>query len=263
MKNRRWIKRLWIALPVLLALLLLVTVREQRAKYCSGISVVLENTDKGSFLTEEDLIRLIYEKHDSLPGQRVHDIDITAIERGLKTLPYVAEADVYFTLHGILKVRIVQRNVIARVFDKHGHSVYLSHDGVIMPVMPDFRQRVIVVSGNISDSLRAITGRNIRETDEGSVLAEIYKVACYIHNDLLYDALITQVYVNESKELELIPSIDDHVILIGNADSLEYKFSKLMAFYTRGMTRTGWDIYDQINLKYSNQVICRDKSKTN
>lgn len=263
MKNRSWIKRLWIVLPVLLALLLLVTVREQRAKYCSGVSVVLENTDKGSFLTEEDVISLIYEKHDTLPGRRVHDIDITAIERDLKALPYVAEADVYFTLHGIFRVRIIQRNVIARVFDEYGHSAYLSHDGVIMPVRPEFGQRVLVVSGNIGDSLSAITGKNIREAPAGSSLREIFKVADFLYNDILYDAMIVQIYVNDNKELELIPSIDDHVILIGNADSLDYKFGKLMAFYTRGMTRTGWDIYDHINLKYSNQVICRDKSKTN
>lgn len=262
MKKKKWMKRFWIALPVLLVLLLLFTVREQRGKHCTGVNIVLENTGQGSFISENDILEVINTTIENPEGRKVLDIDITALEKRILKIPFVADADVYFTLHGVLKVRISQRNVIARVFNIHNQSAFIADDGTIMPVTAGFHNRVLVASGNIKDSLDKKTGKNISDLQSWSVIREVHKVASFIDSDTFYSSLIAQIYVNKEREIELIPSIDNHIILIGNSDSLEYKLSKLMAFYTRGMTRTGWEPYSMINLKYSNQVICTNKIKT-
>jgi cell division protein FtsQ len=44
-------------------------------------------------------------------------------------------------------------------------------------------------------------------------------------------------------------------ILIGNADSLQVKFTNLLTFYKEVLPRVGWDKYSMINVKYSGQVV--------
>jgi cell division protein FtsQ len=257
--KKRWIRNLWVILPVLLVAILAIVVREQKNTWCTGITVEVAHSGQGGFLSEQNIIDHLHKHNDTLEGRNVRSIDVTLLEQQLMKIPYVAMADVYFTLGGVLKVRVQQRNVIARVFDIHQHSAYLADDGTLMPVTPGFQQRVLVANGEIHDTLSRLNGKNILDIQGVAVLKEIHKTASYIHRDTFLQALIPQIYVNQKRELELIPSIDNHTILIGNADSLEYKFRKLLAFYQRGMTRTGWAPYDQINVKYSNQVICSNK----
>ncbi|MES2810568.1 MAG: cell division protein FtsQ, partial [Bacteroidota bacterium] len=81
------------------------------------------------------------------------------------------------------------------------------------------------------------------------------KTMRYITGDSLWNAQISQVYVNEKREMELIPRVGNQRILLGNADSVEVKFSNLLAFYKQALPQVGWDAYKQINIKYANQVI--------
>jgi hypothetical protein len=42
---------------------------------------------------------------------------------------------------------------------------------------------------------------------------------------------------------------------------VQEKFSKLEIFYKQAMPYEGWTKYDQINLKYSKQIVCRKKEE--
>lgn len=257
---KNWKRRLIVfGIPLVLIILLYFTSTKQRDKYCTGVTVVLENPEAGTFLTEQEVIHHLNKLNDTLEGKNTHDIDVAKLERQLMSMPFVAKADVFFTLHGMLKIRMQQRAVVARLYDVHNATAYLANDGTIMPVARGSRHRVLVASGEIRDSLQRLIGKNVQQLKPGNVLHEVHALANYLHNDTILNALIAHAYINQHQEIELIPSIDDHTILIGNADSLDYKFRKLLAFYQKGMTRTGWDTYSQINLKYSNQVICTNK----
>jgi cell division protein FtsQ len=258
MKKRR-IRNLWIILPVMLIVILAIVAKEQRNTWCTGIAVELTQAYNQGFLTEQDIIDHLHKHNDTLEGRNIRSIDVTMLEQQLMKIPYISMADVYFTLGGVLKVRVQQRNVIARLFDVYQTSVWMADDGTLMPVTYGLSQRTLVANGEIRDTLSRLTGKNILTMQGVPTLKEIHKTAAYIQKDSFLQALIPQIYINQRKELELIPSVDDHIILIGNADSLDYKLRKLMAFYHRGMTRTGWAPYDHINLKYSNQVICSNK----
>jgi cell division protein FtsQ len=257
---KNWKRRLIVfGIPLTLVVLLYFTSIRQRDQYCTGVNVILENPEAGTFLTEQEVVHHLNKLNDTLEGKNTHDIDVAKLERQLMNMPFVAKADVYFTLHGVLKIRMQQRAVVARLYDAYNTTAYLANDGTIMPVAKGSRHRVLVASGEIRDSLQRLIGKNIHQLKAGNVLHEVHALANYIHNDTILSALIAQATITQHQEIELIPSIDDHTILIGNADSLAYKFRKLLAFYQKGMTRTGWDTYSQINLKYSNQVICTNK----
>ena len=57
-------------------------------------------------------------------------------------------------------------------------------------------------------------------------------------------------------DFELVPKVGNHKIVFGGIDNLESKFEKLMIFYKKGLSKTGWNEYSEINLKFKNQVVC-------
>jgi cell division protein FtsQ len=71
------------------------------------------------------------------------------------------------------------------------------------------------------------------------------------------------MYVNTDSEIELIPRVGDHTILIGNTNNLEEKMQNLFVFYTQAMKKAGWNEYEMINLKYRGQVVCSKKNSPN
>ena len=57
-------------------------------------------------------------------------------------------------------------------------------------------------------------------------------------------------------DIELIPRVGNHTIVFGDANQIESKFEKLIVFYNKGLSNTGWNEYSVINLKYEGQVVC-------
>ncbi len=250
---------LWIIAAILMLSLFLITTKKQRERTCTGITVIIENRGYGHVLDEKMVLNHLLKDGDKITGKGITEIDLISIKRRILQLPWVLDTEIYFTLHGVLKIRVEQRSVIARIFDRYGSSAYLGSDGMLMPVSAFSDEPILVINGEIHDTLGRNTGHNISEIKKRNTLAEVFKVASFISQDTFRRALISQIYVNSNHQIELIPVVDDHVIILGNADSLDYKFHKLMAFYKKGMIRTGWDTYNIINLKYGNQVICTNK----
>jgi len=81
-------------------------------------------------------------------------------------------------------------------------------------------------------------------------------LAQFIYNDELWRAQIAQVYVDNPNNIELIPRVGPHTIILGSADNFEHKLAKLRIFYQTALPEEGWNKYKQINLKYSNQIVC-------
>ncbi|MCK4747011.1 MAG: hypothetical protein KAT15_08250, partial [Bacteroidales bacterium] len=100
--------------------------------------------------------------------------------------------------------------------------------------------------------------KNIFPVNEsnGKIMEDLLKMAGYIQSDPFWNSQIVQVYVNRKGEFELVPRVGSQIILFGDADKMESKFFKLRTLYREGFSRTGWNQYEVINLKYNNQVIC-------
>lgn len=84
----------------------------------------------------------------------------------------------------------------------------------------------------------------------------VYEVGKFIANDRLWKAMFSQIYVNTNREFELIPRVGNFRILLGDTAFMREKFNKLYLMYNRGLPRSGWNLYSQINLKFINQVVC-------
>ncbi len=82
-----------------------------------------------------------------------------------------------------------------------------------------------------------------------------------VENDDFWRSELVQIVVHTahsgSPELELVPRSGQHIILFGRLENIDRKLDKLLCFYRKGLSRTGWDRYRYIDVRYHNQVVCR------
>jgi cell division protein FtsQ len=93
-------------------------------------------------------------------------------------------------------------------------------------------------------------------------LDDVYRITNYVCNDPFFLAQIAQIHYNKRREFVLIPQVGDHMIVFGSAlteKEVSEKFEKLKTFYKHGLPYEGWEKYDEINLKYEGQIVCKKK----
>jgi cell division protein FtsQ len=212
-------------------------------------------------VTREDIDSLIRTSAGPISGRQLWELNTEKIEGPIRRQSYVEDANVYVTDEGRVFVDVIQRQPVLRVITENYSSFYIDGHGQILPINPSFPARVLVASGNISDSCIKTAPKNFDSlfadsSGNACSLSSLFRIAIYISNDPFFRAQIEQIYVDERGEIELIPAVGNHVILFGRADDLEEKFTKLFAFYKYGLNKIGWNKYDIINVKYKNQVVC-------
>jgi len=114
-----------------------------------------------------------------------------------------------------------------------------------MPVPRNFAAYVPVANGNISDEY----AKN-----------QLYDFAKFLQGDKFWNSQIEQIFVEPNLDVEIIPSVGDHRIIIGKIENYPENLKKLQLFYDKGLKETGWTRYSVINLKFKNQVVCKLKN---
>jgi cell division protein FtsQ len=234
---------------------------EQQALVCKGISIRIDNEFDHEFIDVEDIRKLIVNSGDSIIGQPVASIDVGHLEKLIGNHPSVAKADVYKTIDGEIQVEVRQRNPILRVFPVNGDGFYIDEEGSFMPLSNKYSAKVLVANGHIvaGNAIYSTSIPEIIKNDSLSsktILDDLFLLAKYINEDEFRKAQIQQVYVDITREIELIPRVGNHRIIIGDVSDIEEKFNRLWIFYTKGLSKTGWNEYETINLKYKNQIVC-------
>jgi cell division protein FtsQ len=139
---------------------------------------------------------------------------------------------------------------------------YLDEEGYQMPLSDHYTPRVPVVTGYINDGL---TEASVPEMMKNAVLAEtiksdeVYTLVSYLRKNEFWNAQIQQINFNSNNDIELIPTLGNHLIIFGDLTHMEQKFNKLKIFYKEGLNHSNWNRYDTINVKFRNQVICTKK----
>jgi cell division protein FtsQ len=215
---------------------------------CTDVKVYIPGNQY--FIDKEEVDNILQVKSNVLIGHKLEDINIQALESKLRANPFIEFAKVYIEMDGVIHVEISQRQPILRVVNKFDQDFYVDQHGLKMPLSQNFTAKVLVATGAI-DELFA----NRVDSLHNQITKDLYRTADFIRQDSLWSAQIVQIYVNTDHELELIPRVGNHRILLGNADSLSTKFGNLLTFYKQALPRVGQDAYKVINIKYANQVV--------
>lgn len=215
--------------------------REQRQISCTSVDIRINYDHEDFFVEKEDIISMIAAK-----GMRLVDVPISVInyehvEKLINTNPSIAKAEVYSTIAGEIKIDIIQRKPIIRIIANDPvMSFYIDENGEKMPLSLKHTSRVLVANGNIKTPM----------------LDDLFKLAKYVNKNNFWKSQIQQIYINLDGEIELIPRVGRHKIILGDVSDMDEKFKKLMIFYKKGLNYIGWNKYKTINLKYKNQIVC-------
>ncbi len=253
---------LWLLAIALVVAVLSFVNQKQNNAICTGISVEFSQGSGEQYIDEKLVLELLEGENGVIVGQPIKNFNIAKIEKKLNDDPYIKHAEVYKKINGILTVEATQRNPVIRVINNQNISFYIGQEGVLMPVSKKVQARMIIASGDIDyspdfDTITNIYSRDLDMEKSILVLRNLHTLVDFINNDKFWEAQTQQIYVNESKEFELVPLVGKQIIKFGGIERYKEKFRNLEVTYKKGFSAEGWNNFDEINLKYKNQVVCR------
>ncbi|MDD5571681.1 MAG: hypothetical protein PHD97_11085 [Bacteroidales bacterium] len=252
----------WIALMGGLFVLLGFVKKTQDGVLCKSVIISIDTTNEMHFINDELVKEIINDKGDVFIGKPVSEINIFKTEKLLRENYYIENADVYSTISGEIKINIKQRKPLIRIVNLNNESYYIDSNGFVMPASRNFTARILIANGFIWEpyiSFRKVIISDNDSLDNSSLLTQLLILAKYVSKDDFWKAQIAQVYINLDREIELIPRLGNHTVLLGDVIDMEEKFDNLMDVYQKGFKNTGWEKYTLINLKYKNQIVCTKK----
>lgn len=257
-------KVMWALGSVALIVLLGFTGHEQHQQQCQGLRIRIIDQTGHYFIEPKDVMNVLNTKGGKIKGTPMQDINTALLEKIVYSNPFIGKAEVYSTIDGYVNIDVWQRNPLLRIVNNDNEHFYIDEHGDFMPVTDKYSCQVIVASGNIYDDYAERSLRYavpfIKDTTMKPVLQQLNEIALYLRGHEFWDAQIEQLYVNENSEIEMIPRVGNHTILLGDAENLDEKMNRLMVFYREGIVKAGWKKYSVINLKYKDQVICTKAS---
>ena len=224
---------------------------------CSEIIVSVSDTVEVKFITGNGVRELITNSEINTQGYPVEGIRTRDLERLIETDPYVCNAEVYINVEGNLLVDIDQRRPLIRVMPNDKEGFYIDHEEMILPLSPHYSPMVLLLTGHVAIAEKEDkNGMRRVATENNKSLQNLLEFAKMVEKHPFWSKQIMQLYRLPGGDYEMIPRVGAHQIELGTLDDYASKLQKLKLLYDQGLKMYGWNNYDKINLKYSNQIIC-------
>lgn len=246
------IKTYFVFVLFLVLLVVFVSFAEKSTKdqKCLAVSIRIYPTNDNQFLDKKDILENLKASNNnkSLKNLNFKEINTKALEDGLKKNNFVENAEVYFDLSGNLYVDVYHRKPALRIMSSSGQNYYIDKNGLHMPLSSKHTVRILIATGFIEKA-----SRNTNYEYQLFTLAELIK------KDKFLDALIGQIHVKYDSEVILVPKVADFQIEFGKLENMELKFRKLKIFYKEILPFEGWNKYNKVDLRFSNQIVLNKK----
>lgn len=191
------------------------------------------------FITSETVNKLLTQNLEQTENQTKENLFLKVIEKSLSENVMIENAEVYVTIEGVLKAKVLQRSPIARIL-VNNNAYYLDTNGKKMPLSSEYSARVPIVTGVKSDK----------------DLKLVYKMCNTVLKDEFMKKQIIGINV-VNNELRLRTRIGSQVILFGDLSRSNSKVRKLKAFYQKVIKESTLKKYSRIDLRFRNQVVCQ------
>ena len=178
------------------------------------------------------------------------NINFNDLEKKIKSNPHIKKVTLYKDLTGNLNVIVNQFQPIARIVYENKSKKYFDIDGEIFPTSLGYSHRVLLI---FLTSKINFLNNNLNNTEFGVDLLNMVK---YIESDKFLSKIVSEIEVDNFKNIIIRPQISKQKIIFGYPDDLVNKFRKIKIFYEDIAPAKGWNTYSSVNVKYRNQIIC-------
>ena len=210
---------------------------------CHDLQIVVKDSLDKHFVDESDILYQLKKEGINPLNKPLDEVNTDLMEKVLLKNEMIANIQAYKTPSGLVKLEVYQKMPILRVLSVRG-NYYVDNHGSIMPISRRYVAHVPVASGYIEKELAT---------------TDLYKFALFLQENDFWNDQVEQIFVHPDNEVELIPRVGNHRIMLGTFEGFEEKLDKLQLFYEQAIPKVGWEKYSIINLKYKNQIVCTKK----
>src|SRR5580698_3112093 len=105
----------WVVLIAGASVLLGFAKSKRNNTPCKSVDILISERGTDLFITPDEIRALIAKDQGVVEGKTMNKINLLEIEQMLKDNPYVTKVQVYATLDGDIKIKVAQKNPIARI----------------------------------------------------------------------------------------------------------------------------------------------------
>ncbi|MBO4906176.1 MAG: cell division protein FtsQ [Bacteroidaceae bacterium] len=207
---------------------------------CTGLDIFINDPFQTGFVTDSEVRAMLIKEKEYPEGQALENISLAHLERVLRSNPYIDVAQCHYTPEGHIVMMLTPRIPVLHVLDNSGRDYYLDNKGHVMP-RGYHTSNLIVLTGHV-DSLQA-----------GPLYTPL---ALKLNTDSFWTSQVQEIHINNKGDIELTPRVGAHIIELGDTSNIDDKLERMRIFYREGISRTGWEKYSRISLKYDGQVVC-------
>lgn len=245
---------MWTAIGTGMLCLLIAAMGKQKIDTCKDYSIVVKGVRGDDFfLDEADILKLLSAAtRGKVKGQPKSAFDLQRMEKLLESNQWVKKAQIYFDSRDILHVSVIEREPVARIFTAAGRSFYL-----------DDQAQMMALSERLTTKLPVFTGfpdKKMLTANDTLLMKDVVATAKYISESPFWSSQVAQINIDLScgvdcREMEMVPMIGNHVVKLGNGENIENKFNRLFIFYKQVLSKTGFDKYKTIDVRFDGQVV--------
>ncbi len=225
---------------------------KQQDLVCKELQVTICDSLVNSFIRPADIDAILTSEGVKIIGERITHINVYDMEQLLNTRNVIKNTVVFTSIDGVLHINVYQRRPIMRMQALTG-NFYIDETGYIFPLSGVHTSYVPVMTGNVPMNI-PIGFRGEIPAKE-NFLQQAYHLALFLDENDIWQSQVTQLDVANVNNVTMIPREGKQIIYLGPLDNYEYKFNKLLAYYSK-VSPANDTTYVSIDLRYSNQVVC-------
>lgn len=239
MKRFNWHTIRLVLVAFLMIFLYSFSSKRNNERKISKIDIKFESDDN-MFLTHDMVNNLLIQNLGGSSKVQKDKVDLNTLETVLDDHEMIEKAQVFSSIDGLLNTRITQKTPIVRVITDN-EIYYLDSKGEKMSLSDNFSARVPLVTGEIS--------------------VQKSKPYLFLFNEIKKDDFlsknITGVNITASGNVVLTNRSYDYKIVFGKPINVEKKLNNYKAFFHHAIKDTLIESYKEVNLMFTQQVVCK------
>ncbi len=250
MKYAKAITRIILTISVLVFIIWAMVSVPKRA--CDSIAVAPHTGNESVLLDQQDIERMLAADSIAVIGKPMKEVNVEQITRLLTKNPYVKKVNfVHFSGRRLL-IDFDLKNIILHVYPADGDQYFVDDEGGLVPYTAKMQDYLTVANGNIRQHYKS--GDTARKE-----LRQIVNIVKAVNADKFSRAQFKQVYLNDKNQVELVSTLGNQLVLVGDDRNIEEKLANVRDVYREGITRKGFDTYAQLDARFKNRVIAKRK----
>jgi cell division protein FtsQ len=230
-----------------LVVLLVAAIGKKNHENCRDYVVTVKGAQHNRFIDENDIKKILTAAvNGKIKGERMSDFNLRKLEQIIRRNAWVEKANLYFDNRDVLHISVTEKEPIARIFTITGKSYYIDSSSKKMPLSDKMSARVPVFT-NFPD-------KRFLSDKDSILLADVKKTAMFILSDSFWMSQTEQIDITKDRCFEMVPTVGNHIVKLGDGNDIDKKFQRLFIFYQQVMSRSGFNRYNFIDVRFEGQV---------